>query len=86
MPELTFTIRKGLDLDLPGAPEPRIEAGPALRHVALIAGDFARVRPRPMVAEGDRVRVGDTLFTDRRQPRLRFTSPASGLVSRSAAL
>lgn len=82
MPEPTFTIRKGMDLALPGAPGPTIETGPSLRQVALLAADFPQVRPRLAVHEGDRVRVGETLFTDRRHPRLRFTSPASGVVSR----
>jgi Na+-transporting NADH:ubiquinone oxidoreductase subunit A len=39
------------------------------------------VRCSLAVQPGDRVRLGQTLFTDLRRPELRFTSPASGIVA-----
>ncbi len=81
MDELSFKIRKGLDLALEGAPALEIEAGPPLSRVALLGADYPGVRPRLEVREDEGVRIGQTLFTDRRRPRIRFTSPASGTVS-----
>lgn len=80
MPEPSFTIRKGLDLSLAGIPESAIGAGPTIRRVALLGADFPGIRPRLAVREGERVQVGQTLFTDRRRRALRFTSPAAGVV------
>lgn len=73
-------IRRGLDLPISGAPEMRIEAGPPIRHVALLGRDYQDMRPTLLVAEGDQVRLGQPLFSDKKNPRIIFTSPASGKV------
>jgi Na+-transporting NADH:ubiquinone oxidoreductase subunit A len=72
-------IRKGLDLPLAGAPVQTIESR-AIARVALVAADYAGLRPTLRVAAGDAVRRGQLLFEDRRAPGLRFTSPATGVV------
>lgn len=82
MAEPGFTIRKGLDLVVPGVPAPEVETGSPIRTVAVLADDYPNVRPRLEVRSGDRVRIGETLFTDRRRPQLQFTSPASGVLKR----
>ena len=76
-----FRIRRGLDLPLAGAANPeRIEAGPPVASVALLGADAPGVRPELRVQPGDRVRVGQTLFVDRRRPEIRFTAPGTGVV------
>ena len=65
---LQISIRKGLDLPLPGAPDNSIEAGPAVRTVALLGGDYVGLKPKMAVLVGDRVRVGQPLFVDKRDP------------------
>ena len=42
--------------------------------------DFVGLTPRLVVEEGDTVCVGDALFVDKRDERIRFTSPADGKV------
>lgn len=76
----TIQIRKGLDVPISGAPEQRIEAGAAIETAALLAADYIGMKPTMAVQEGDRVRVGQLLFEDKKNPGVRFTSPACGVV------
>lgn len=73
-------IKKGLDLPISGAPKMQIEAGPAVRHVALVGQDYQDMKPTLLVAEGDQVSLGQPLFADKKNPRILYTSPASGKV------
>jgi len=77
---LQIKIRKGLDLPMAGRPEQVPYDGPALQSVALCGRDFGGIRPKMVVREGDRVKLGETLFADRRNPDIRFISPGSGIV------
>lgn len=84
MPEakvIRFTLRKGLDLPLSGAPEQVVHAGTAVGSVSLLTSDHVGVRPTLCVNEGDRVRLGDVLFRDANNPGVDFTAPGGGIVS-----
>jgi Na+-transporting NADH:ubiquinone oxidoreductase subunit A len=74
-------LRKGFDLPVSGAPLQEIEPAPSPGSVALLGDDFPDVRPSLQVEVGDRVARGQTLFCDRRDPRIRFVSPAAGRVA-----
>lgn len=74
-------IRKGLDLPLAGVPDQRVEPGPNVRSVAVLGGDYPGMRPTLHVAEGDRVRRGQLIFDDKKNPGVRFTAPSTGRVS-----
>ena len=76
-----ITITKGLDLPITGSPQQRIVAGPAIRQVAVVGPDYAGMKPTMSVTVGDRVRLGDLLFTDRNNATVRYTAPACGVVS-----
>jgi Na+-transporting NADH:ubiquinone oxidoreductase subunit A len=81
-PPSRFRLRRGLDLRLDGAPEAgRIGSGPPVASVALLGDDAPGVRPELRVAAGDRVRLGQTLWVDRRRPAVRFTAPGAGRVT-----
>ncbi|MDH3991090.1 MAG: NADH:ubiquinone reductase (Na(+)-transporting) subunit A, partial [Gammaproteobacteria bacterium] len=73
-------IKKGLDIPLSGEPEQRIDDAGNVRTVAVLGPDIVGLRARMQVEKGDRVRLGQTLFTDRRNPEVCFTSPGSGVV------
>ena len=73
-------IRRGLDLPIAGVPAQVIEQGPAISQVALVGSDYQGMKPTMAVREGDRVKLGQLLFTDKKNPQVRFTSPASGVV------
>ncbi len=81
MRELSYEIRKGLDLRLPGAPHSSIDEGARVSRVAVLGSDYPGVRPRLTVRQGEGVRTGQTLAIDRRRPEVRITSPATGKVA-----
>lgn len=75
-----ITIKQGLDLPIAGVPDQRIDPGPAIRRVALVAGDYIGMKPTMAVAEGDRVKLGQELFSDKKTEGVIYTSPGSGKV------
>lgn len=74
-------ITKGLDLPIKGAPEQAIAEGPTIKHVALLGDDYVEMKPTMVVAEGDRVRLGQVVFTDKKTPGVQYTAPAAGTVT-----
>ena len=74
-------IKRGLDLPITGAPEQRIEAGRPVRSVAVIGFDHHGMKPTMAVQVGDRVKLGQVLFSDKKTPGVTFTAPGAGTVS-----
>ena len=74
-------IKRGLDLPILGEPDQRIEPGVAVSQVGLIADDYIGMKPTMLVAEGDKVKQGQKLFEDKKNPGVFYTSPASGTVT-----
>jgi Na+-transporting NADH:ubiquinone oxidoreductase subunit A len=75
-----FKIKKGLDLPITGAPDQVISEGNQVSSVAVIGKDYIDMKPTMMVKEGDRVKLGQILFTDKKTEGVNFTSPGSGIV------
>ncbi len=73
-------IKKGLDIPLSGTPVPEVEEGSTLSHVALLGRDYQDMKPTLLVAEGDQVVLGQALFSDKKNPQVNYTSPATGKV------
>jgi len=73
-------ITEGLDLPIAGEPEQTISASPPVRHVALVGDDYVGMKPTMEVAAGDRVRLGQVVFTDKKTPGVQYTAPAAGTV------
>ena len=59
-------IRRGLDLPISGAPEQKIIAGPKVTSVGLVGLDYLGMKPTMAIAEGDFVKRGQLLFTDKK--------------------
>jgi Na+-transporting NADH:ubiquinone oxidoreductase subunit A len=78
---MVFKIRRGLDIPITGRPEQTIEDGPAVGQVAVMGRDYVGLKPTLHVAQGDRVRLGQALFSDKARPDVRITSPGAGTVS-----
>lgn len=74
-------IKRGLDLPITGSPEQRIEDARAVRSVAVVGFDYHGMKPTMEVREGDRVKLGQVLFSDKKTPGVVFTAPAAGVVS-----
>lgn len=74
-------IKRGLDIPIQGAPQQVIEDAPTARAVALVGFDYVGMKPTMAVREGDRVKLGQLLFTDKKTEGVRYTSPGSGVVT-----
>lgn len=73
-------IRRGMDIPLAGAPEQEIEAANPARAVALVGPDYVGMKPTMAVSEGDVVKRGQLLFTDKKTEGVCYTAPAGGKV------
>jgi Na+-transporting NADH:ubiquinone oxidoreductase subunit A len=78
---MPIKIKRGLDLPIQGRPEQIIEQGPTPVQVAVMGRDYVGLKPKMLVSEGDRVRLGQPLFADKSNPRVNVTSPGAGTVS-----
>ena len=74
-------LRKGLDINLAGKAEARLENAPMAKSYAVSPLDYENVTPKLLVKVGDKVEAGAALFFDKNNPRILFTSPVSGVVS-----
>ena len=74
-------IKRGLDLPIIGAPEQQIDDSRSVRSVAIVGSDYPGMKPTMEVAEGDKVKLGQVLFTDKKNPAVGFTAPGSGTVA-----
>ncbi|MBW2511063.1 MAG: Na(+)-translocating NADH-quinone reductase subunit A [Deltaproteobacteria bacterium] len=73
-------IKKGLDLPIGGAPDMHVEDGPPVSRVALVGNDYQGMKPTLLVAEGDRVVLGQPVFNDKKNPEVVYCAPAAGKV------
>lgn len=78
---MLIKTKKGLNVPITGEPEQAIysNAG-AVNTVALLGSDYIGLKPSMTVAEGDRVKLGDVLFSDKQFPEVVYTSPGAGVV------
>ncbi len=77
-----INIKKGLDIPISGKPENVINASAnAVRHAAVLGTDFPGLKPSMQVEVGDVVDKGQTLFTDKKNPGVCYTSPVPGRVA-----
>lgn len=75
-----FKINKGLNLPVTGTPEQSIAGEPIINRVALLGREHVGLKPSMFVQEGDRVKLGQPLFEDKKNPRVQYTAPGAGVV------
>ena len=75
-----INIKQGLDLPITGTPEQSISQANAVTEVAVVGPDYVGMKPTMVVKEGDRVKKGQVLFTDKKTAGVQYTAPASGVV------
>ncbi|MBY4677269.1 Na(+)-translocating NADH-quinone reductase subunit A [Marinobacterium arenosum] len=73
-------INKGLDLPITGAPEQSVKSAPAVRTAAVIGQDYVGMKPTMAVKVGDRVKLGQLIFSDKKTEGVQYTAPAGGVV------
>jgi Na+-transporting NADH:ubiquinone oxidoreductase subunit A len=75
-----FSIKKGLDLPIAGKPEQTIFDANNVSTVAILGNDYIGMKPTMLVEEGQQVKLGQALFSDKKNPGVHFTSPGAGIV------
>jgi len=73
-------IKKGLNVPISGEPEQTVSQGKSSKTVALVGYDYIGMKPTMVVNVGDRVKLGQLLFTDKKMAGVKFTSPGGGKV------
>ena len=63
-----------------GAPEHSIHPGHKVKTVAILGADYIGMKPTMEVSEGETVKRGQVLFTDKKNPGVKFTAPGSGTI------
>jgi Na+-transporting NADH:ubiquinone oxidoreductase subunit A len=75
-----ITIKKGLDVPVVGSPLQVIHDGNAIKTVATLGEEFVGMRPTMFVKVDDRVKKGQIIFEDKKNPGVKFTAHAAGVV------
>ena len=73
-------FKKGLDLPIKGKPEQTIALSKDPSTVALLGPDYVGMKPTMEVRVADKVKLGQVLFTDKKNPAIKFTSPGAGEI------
>ena len=76
-----FNLKKGFTIRLDGNAPGELITLPEPDSAALKPGDFPGITPALLVKEGDRVKRGTPLFTDKQGKGILFVSPSNGRVS-----
>ncbi|MFR9532934.1 MAG: Na(+)-translocating NADH-quinone reductase subunit A [Rikenellaceae bacterium] len=76
-----ISLRKGLDINLQGVAEAKVEKLPLSSQYAVSPLDFEGVTPKLLVKVEDTVQAGSALFYNKADERILFTSPVSGTVA-----
>ena len=76
-----YSISKGLEVPVSGGPQQAVADNPAITSVAVVGDDYIGMKPTMSIREGDSVKQGQTLFTDKKRPGVTFTAPAAGKVT-----
>ncbi|MCB0746548.1 MAG: Na(+)-translocating NADH-quinone reductase subunit A [Ignavibacteriae bacterium] len=73
-------IKKGLNLPINGEPLTVIDENKKVKTVAILGNDYIGLKPTLVVAVGEKVKLGQLLFTDKKMEGVKYTSPASGTI------
>ena len=76
-----FNLRRGLNVPVAGQPVQEIHQADPVNTVAVLGPDYIGLRPTMHVQVGDHVKLGQLLFTDKKTPGVKYTSPACGHVA-----
>ncbi len=71
-------IKKGLDINLFGAPEPTTSKAVLSNVYAINLNDFHGITPKMLLKAGGEIKAGEALFYNKNKENMLFVSPVSG--------
>ncbi|WP_321495402.1 4Fe-4S dicluster domain-containing protein [uncultured Desulfobacter sp.] len=78
----TLKISRGFDLYVAEQPDLRCIDLDLPATLGCCAGDIPHIRPKLLVKEGQQVKTGEVVFTDKRDTTIQYVSPGTGLVAK----
>ncbi|PCJ51855.1 MAG: hypothetical protein COA79_25415 [Planctomycetota bacterium] len=75
-----FIVKKGLDLNLSGAPMPMLDSIQTSALIAVHGREFKNVKPRLLIEVGDKVKCGTALYENKVVEEFKVVSPVSGVI------
>ncbi len=75
-------ITGGYHFNLKNEPSNNIRQCKSIKQVALSMIGFDYIKPKVIIKEGDEVLLGDVLCFDKKNLRIKFVSPANGLIDK----
>jgi len=78
---MAYEITAGLNIPISGLPIQDIQEGPLISSVGLLGDDYIGMRPTMLVNVGDKVKLGQPVMEDKKNPGVIYTAPGAGLVS-----
>ena len=76
----THKINKGFDLPLAGRPEHVLADAPEPALVGIETAEFAGIKPKVLVKEGDTVKTGQPIYCNKLDRDIVWCSPVTGTV------
>lgn len=76
-----FKLKKGLDIPIQGKPAQQISPARPITTLALLGRDYPGLKPTMAVREGEEVKGGQLLFSDKKNPGVNFTAPGGGIIT-----
>lgn len=76
-----FIIKKGMNINLAGAPDSMMAQALDAAQVAVIPTEYIGMKTRLKVKEGDTVKRGTPVLFDKKNPAFNICAPAGGRVS-----
>ena len=73
-------IRRGAQLNIKGGAEKIFGRTPSSSTFALKPDDFFGTIPKLLKKEGEKIKTGEPLFYSKKDPRIQFVSPVTGLI------
>ncbi len=75
-----FSIKKGLTLPIAGQPAQVISDANPVTSVAVLGNEYVGMKPTMLVTEGQQVKLGQALFSDKKIPGVQYTAPGTGVI------
>ena len=69
-----INIKKGHDLLISGTPDKDIVEINNFETVAILPTDFKGIKPKLIIKEGEEVKIGSPLFSDKINPDIKWLS------------
>ena len=76
-----YKFKKGFDINISGKAELKLVTLDDPKKAAVQPAEFLGLKPKMEVNEGDIVKIGTPLFSDKFNESIKFTSPVSGKVA-----